>query len=66
MNMSPLLLRAANFDLYSALMAREQGWFFSMSQLFLRGTLVYNGHLRGPLTLAPVAKRLTVELSLPV
>ena len=47
-------------------MAREQGWFFSMSQLFLRGTLVYNGHLRGPLTLAPVAKRLTVELSLPV
>ena len=26
----------------------------------------YNGHLRGPVTLAPIAKRLPVELSLPV
>ena len=27
---------------------------------------VYNGHLRGPVTLTPVPKRLAVELSLPV
>ena len=30
------------------------------------GPTVYNGHLRGPLTLTPVAERLAVELSLPV
>ena len=27
---------------------------------------VYNGHLRGPVTSKPVAKRLAIELSLPV
>ena len=30
------------------------------------GPTVYNGHLRGPVTLTPVAERLAVELSLPV
>ena len=30
------------------------------------GPTVYNGHLRGPVTLSPVAERLAVELSLPV
>ena len=29
-------------------------------------TSVYNGHLRGPVTLTPIAERLAVELSLPV
>ena len=27
---------------------------------------VYTGHLRGPVTLTPIAERLAVELSLPV
>ena len=30
------------------------------------GPTVYNGHLRGPVTLTPNAKRLAMELSLPV
>ena len=30
------------------------------------GASVYNGHLRGPETLIPIAERLVVELSLPV
>ena len=30
------------------------------------GPTVYNGHLRGPVTLTSVAERLAVELSLPV
>ena len=30
------------------------------------GASVYNGHLRGPLTLTPIAGHLAVELSLPV
>ena len=29
-------------------------------------TSVYNGHLRGPVTLTPIAQRYAVELSLPV
>ena len=43
--------RAANFDLCSALMAIEQWVFFSVPHL-----LWYNGHLQGPVTLAPFAK----------
>ena len=31
-----------------------------------RRPTVYNGHLRGPVTLTPVAERLAVELALPV
>ena len=27
---------------------------------------VYNGHLRGPVTLTPIAERFAMELSLPV
>ena len=37
-----------------------------MPHLLRHGPTVYNGHLRGPVTLAPVAERLAVELSLPV
>ena len=34
--------------------------------LLRHGPTVYNGHLRGPVTLTPNAERLTVELLLPV
>ena len=34
--------------------------------LLWHGSSVYAGHLRGPVTLAPIAERLAVELSLPV
>ena len=45
--------------------ARHSWWgFFSVPHLLWHGSLVCNGHLRGPVTLAPVAKRLAVELSL--
>ena len=43
--------RAANFDLCSALMAIEQWGFFSLPHLLWHGTTVYNGRLRGPVTL---------------
>ena len=56
--------RAANFDLCSALMAIEQWRFFSVPHLLLHGASVYTGHLRGSVTLTPIAERLAVELSL--
>ena len=56
--------RAANFDLCSALMVIEQWGFFSVSHLLWYGASFYNGHLRGPVTLTPIAERLPVELSL--
>ena len=37
-----------------------------MSHLLGHGTSVYNGHLRGPMTLKPITECLTEELSLPV
>ena len=37
-----------------------------MPRLLWHGTSVYNGHLWGRVILAPVSKRLVVELSLPV
>ena len=58
--------RAANFDLCSALMAIEQWELFNMAHPLRQGPTVYNGHLRGPVTLTLVAERLPVELSLPV
>ena len=58
------LERAANFDLCSALMAIEQWRLFSVPHLLWYGASVYNGHLRGLVTLAPIAERLAVELSL--
>ena len=39
---------------------------FSVLHLLWQGASVYNGHLRGPVTLTPVAKRLAVELFLSV
>ena len=58
--------KAANLDLSSALNAIEQWGFFTMPHLLWHGPTVYNGHLRGPVTLTPVAERLALELSLPV
>ena len=49
-----------------ALMAIKQWGFFSVPHLLWHGASIYNGHLRGPVTFAPIAKRLPVELSLPV
>ena len=58
--------RAAHFDLCSALLVIEQWGFFYMPHPLRHGPTVYNGHLRGPVTLTPNAERLAVELSLPV
>ena len=46
-------------------MAIEQWGFFSMLHLLWHGAFVYNGHLRGPLTLASIAERLEVEENTP-
>ena len=58
--------RAADFNLYSALVAIEQWGFFSLPHPLWHGASVYNGHFRGPVTLTPIAERIAVELSLPV
>ena len=59
--------RASNLDLcWSTLMAIEQWGFFSVPHLLWHGASVNNGHLRGQATLTPAAKRLAVELPLPV
>ena len=51
--------RAANFDLWLALMAIEQWGFFNVPHLLWHGPTVYNVHLRGPVTLTPYPERLT-------
>ena len=58
--------RAATFDICSALMVIEHLRFFSVPHLLWHGASVYNGHLRGPVTLTPTAELLAVELTLPV
>ena len=58
--------RAANFDLCLALMVIEQWGFFRVSNPLWQGTTVFNGYLRGLVTLTPIAGRLAVKLSLPV
>ena len=58
--------RSANFDLCLALMAIEPREFFSVPRLLWHGASVYNGHLRGLVTLTLIAELLAVELSLPV
>ena len=62
---STLMVKAARFDLCSALMAIEQWGFFRMPNQLWHGASIYNGHFRGPATLTSVAERLIVELSLP-
>ena len=63
---SPLLVQGCNFDMCSALMAIEQWGFLSVPHLLCHRASVYNGHLREPATITPVAERLAVEHSLPV
>ena len=58
--------RVANYDLYSALMAIEQWGFLSVPHLLWHRASVCNGHLRGSMTLTPIAEPLAMELSLPV
>ena len=53
--------RAANFYPFSTHMAIEQSQFSSVPHLLWHRPAVYNGHLRGPVTLTPVAKHLAVE-----
>ena len=53
--------RATNFDLYSALIAIRQRGFFYVPHLPWHGPTLYNGHLRGPVTLTPVTERLAVQ-----
>ena len=38
----------------------------SEGSLTCHGPTLYSGHIRGPVTLTPVAERLAAELSLPV
>ena len=47
-------------------MAIEQWGFFNVPHQLRHGPTLYDGHLRGPVTLTPVAEGLVVELSLPV
>ena len=41
----------------------RHSWSFCVSHLQWHGTSVYNGHLRGPVTLTLVAERLAIESS---
>ena len=53
--------RAAIFYICSALWPQN-----SEGSLTCHGASVYNGYLRGPVTLTPIAERIAVELSLPL
>ena len=64
---SPLPVNGCKFVyLCSALMIIEQWGYFNDSHLLWHGPTLYNGHLRGPVTLTPVAVCMAVELSLPI
>ena len=58
--------RASIFLLYSTLMAIEHWGLFSLPHLLYHGTSVYNGHLRGPISITSAVEHLEVELPLPV
>ena len=62
---SPLPMKGCNFLSMLAIMAIEQWVVFSVSHVLWHGASIYNGHLRGLVTLTPFAERLAVELSLP-
>ena len=40
--------------------------FFNVPRLLCHGQILFNGHLRGPVKLSPVAERFAVWMSLPV
>ena len=64
---SPLSVKGCTFstmfDTYGHWAVRV---FFSVPHLLWHRACIYNGHLRGPVTLSLNAERLVVELSLPV
>ena len=64
LEISPLPLKDCKFYLCSALMTFELWGNFSMPHLLWHGPTLYNGHLRGPVTLTTVVERLAVEVSL--
>ena len=66
METSPLSIKGLKFLSMLGTQAMEQWGFFSVSQLLWNGASVYNGHLRGRVTLTPNAERLADERSLPV
>ena len=53
--------RATNFYLYSALIAIEQWGFFNVPHLLWHRPTLYNAHLRGSVTLIPIAERFGSE-----
>ena len=57
--------RAANYDLYLALMTIELWGLFSVPHLLWHRASVYNGHLRGRATMTPVAERLAFRTLTP-
>ena len=57
---------AAKFDLCLARMAIERWGFLSVPHLLWHGASVYHCHLRGPVSLTPIAQRFAVALSVPV
>ena len=56
--------RPENCDLCATLMDNEQWGFFRVPNLLWHSISVYNGHIREPVTLTPVAERLAGKLSL--
>ena len=54
--------RTRNVDQYLALVANEQGGFFSLPHILCNRPTLYNSHLRarGPVPLAHVAERLAI------
>ena len=67
LEMSPLPVKGCKFW---PMLGTHGHWavrgLYSVSHLLWHGASVYNGHLRGPVTVTPNAERLAVELSLPV
>ena len=61
---SPLPVKGCKF--WPMLGTYGQWVFFHVPHLLWHGAPVYNGHLRGPVTLTPIAFQLAVEQSLPV
>ena len=62
METSPMPVKGCKFW---PLFGTHEQWGFLNSVLW-HGASVYNGHLREPVTLTPIAESLAVELSLPV
>ena len=61
---SPFLVKCCKFWPTLGTYGHWNWGFFSMPRLLWHGVSVYNGHIRGSLTLTPNAESLSVELSL--